>query len=726
MATDAPHEVWHGITRLVRGGAQLVVLDLIAGLDRSRFTPVLLAGPETGSEGSLWPEAEALCIELVRVPSLVRPVAPARDLAALRDLTRRLRERRPALVHAHTSKAGFLLCRAARRATIGGVVLSPHGHIAGTGAQIPGVPSRGWKRRILRSLARRSARDADLIVCPNEEERRDGIAHGMWSEERSVVVPNGIDTERFAPAPRDAARRALGWAVDVPTVGVVARLTREKGIDVAIEAVALLPGVRCAVVGDGPERATLEARARELGVGDRVEFLGVRGDVAAVMPAFDALLVPSRTEAHGMVAVEALACGVPVVASDVGGLRGIVDPDRTGLRVPPDDPAACRAERHRDAVVARRDGARHRGALRAPARRRAAVTEARPVLLLVALATAAPLAAQSPPPPPAIPDTPASESEEVPEDEGFLDTILGIPGDLSAFFDFVHDSVSRQLVERTEDLDQFFGDERIEDDPRVALVRLRLQGTWEEKGEFPTRARVKVRLPFPRTERRLQLVVDSLDGTEELPAEEAKLEEEQDEESFAGLRIAPILDRRRAVSLDLGVRVHSGLEARGELRFQRSFTFGSFGGRALQGFFWREGEGWGERTRIDVEHGAGMFGIARSRSEAEWSEDTRGVELGQSLGVARPLTEHTAILATIGAAIHTRPVWIVDGYSAEIRLRQQLHRRWIFLEVSPGAEFPRERRYEFTPRLRLTLELRFGGERPPALDPTESADSVSR
>lgn len=341
--TTPPSEVWHGITRLVRGGAQRIALDLAGGLDRARFTPVLLAGLETGPEGSLWSEAEALGIEIIRLPSLVRSVSPWRDLRALREAGRLIRERRPAVVHAHTSKAGFILCRAARRAGVPAVVLSPHGHILGAGAQIPGVPTAGWRRRVLVHLARRSCRDADAVVCPNDAEREDGIAHGLWTPETSVVVPNGIDTGKFSPRDRAAARRGLGFAADGRVVGVVARLTREKGVDLAIEAAAALPGTRLVIVGDGPERGALAARAREVGVADRVDFLGLRDDLPEIYPAFDVLLVPSRTEAHGLVAAEALACSVPVVAARVGGLRSIVEEGRNGLLVPPEDAAAAAA-----------------------------------------------------------------------------------------------------------------------------------------------------------------------------------------------------------------------------------------------------------------------------------------------------------------------------------------------------------------------------------------------
>ena len=333
-------KVMHIITRMVRGGAQLVVLDLLRRLDPERFDPILVSGVQTGVEGSLWGEIAELPIQAIRVPELVRDVAPLRDLAALRTLGRVIAEHRPDVVHSHTSKAGFLGCAAARRQRVPGVVLSPHGHILGAGAQIPGVPYRGIKRRLLAAVARRSSRHAHVVIAPNEAERDEGIGHGMWSAEKSVTVPNGVDTSRYAPGERATARELMERPSDGIIIGTVARLTREKGVDVAIACLPRLPGVELVVVGDGPERDALVGLAEQLGVADRVIFHGSSIRVAELLPAFDAVLVPSRTEAHGMVAAEGLACQVPVVCSDVGGLRSLVLDGETGLRVPPDDPRA--------------------------------------------------------------------------------------------------------------------------------------------------------------------------------------------------------------------------------------------------------------------------------------------------------------------------------------------------------------------------------------------------
>ena len=155
---------------------------------------------------------------------------------------------------------------------------------------------------------------------------------------RIRVIPNGTDLGRFAPQDRGARQRELGLPTGVPIVGSVGRLEHVKGHDVLIEA---LPHIerdcRIVIVGDGSLRQRLEARARALGVSDRVLFLGHRDDVARIYPCFDLFVLPSRDEGLPISLLEAQACGVPVVASRVGAVQEAVCP-HTGRLVSPDDP----------------------------------------------------------------------------------------------------------------------------------------------------------------------------------------------------------------------------------------------------------------------------------------------------------------------------------------------------------------------------------------------------
>lgn len=149
-----------------------------------------------------------------------------------------------------------------------------------------------------------------------------------------AVIPNGLDLDRFTPAPVNYAGQ---------TLIVVANLRAEKGHDVLFQALARLragwPDARLLIVGDGPERQRLVARADELGVSSTIHFLGHREDVPALLAQADICIVPSHSEAFPNAALEAMAAGLPVIASATGGLLELVRHDRTGLLVPPASPA---------------------------------------------------------------------------------------------------------------------------------------------------------------------------------------------------------------------------------------------------------------------------------------------------------------------------------------------------------------------------------------------------
>jgi len=175
---------------------------------------------------------------------------------------------------------------------------------------------------------------------------------------RISVIPNGVSLDRFAPrlAPRP-----------VSTVLTVANLRTEKAHEILLAAAAALaPTYRALhfkIVGDGPRMNELRALAATLGIADRVSFLGHREDVPALLAEADAFVLPSRSEAFPNGAIEAMAAGLPVVASAVGGLLDLIEPGRTGLLVPPDDPRALA-----DAIASLVDAPATAGALGAAAR----------------------------------------------------------------------------------------------------------------------------------------------------------------------------------------------------------------------------------------------------------------------------------------------------------------------------------------------------------------------
>lgn len=212
-------------------------------------------------------------------------------------------------------------------------------------AALAGVPVRVGSRRELNpdksagqiALQRHAYRCAHAVVANSSAARAHLEQEGV-SADRIRVIPNGVSVERFAPI---AAVRP------VRTILTVANLRREKAHEVLLQAAALLapsnPDLRYVIAGDGPRAAALRALASHLGLDSRVQFLGHVEDVPALLRAADAFVLPSLTEAFPNAAIEAMAAGLPVVASAVGGLLDLIDDTRTGLLVPAGDAAAIAA-----------------------------------------------------------------------------------------------------------------------------------------------------------------------------------------------------------------------------------------------------------------------------------------------------------------------------------------------------------------------------------------------
>ena len=185
----------------------------------------------------------------------------------------------------------------------------------------------------------RMARAAAKVITVSDALKRALIALGV-DPARVETLRNGVDTDFFSPVPQQEARRELGFP-EGPLVASVGNLVAEKGHDLVLDAAARIPGLRAVIVGAGPLRTALEAQARALGIADRTTFLGnmPQDCLRSVYSAADVLALGSRREGWPNVLLEAMACGTPVVATDVGGIPEIVVTPVAGVLVESRDPA---------------------------------------------------------------------------------------------------------------------------------------------------------------------------------------------------------------------------------------------------------------------------------------------------------------------------------------------------------------------------------------------------
>lgn len=309
------------VSQPTEAGVANVVLSLVQD-QIARGWSVHLACP---TDGYLAHDAAALGAVL-HSWSATRSPGPSSVLET-RALQKIITRVQPDLVHLHSAKAGLTgrLAVHGRRPT----VFQPHAWSYEAVSGPVALASQLWERL--------ATRWTSLTVCVSEAEKALGQRRRTLPG-RTVVVPNGVDTHRWHPVERAAARTALGLAEDDPTVVCVGRLCRQKGQDVLLACwpavVTAFPQARLFLVGDGPDHDDLAAA-----LPPRTTLVG-RGDPAPWFGTADVVVVPSRWEGMPLVVLEAMAAGRVVVATDVNGVREALDlPDL----VAPDDPVALAA-----------------------------------------------------------------------------------------------------------------------------------------------------------------------------------------------------------------------------------------------------------------------------------------------------------------------------------------------------------------------------------------------
>ena len=351
------------ITRMNIGGPARQAILLSKGLSEE-FPTILAAGRPGPSEGELVDPAVP-----VRPVPLVRPVRPLTNLRCLLAVRRLISETGASLVHTHMAKAGAVgrlaaLSLPGRRGRPR-LVHTFHGHV------LQGYFA-GPEQRAFLMLERKLAKRTDALIAVSPEVRDELVDLGVGRPDQYRVVPLGFDLAPLLEVgrpdgPAGTLRASLGLPAGVPLAGVVGRLVAIKDHATLFAALADVPGLHLAVLGDGELRPSLEALARQLGVDGRVHFVGWWLDLPAALADLDLVVLSSRNEGTPVALIEALAAARPVVATDVGGVRYVVQDGETGWLCPAGD-VPCLAGLLRR-ILADRPGAR---ALAEEGRRRVA------------------------------------------------------------------------------------------------------------------------------------------------------------------------------------------------------------------------------------------------------------------------------------------------------------------------------------------------------------------
>jgi glycosyltransferase involved in cell wall biosynthesis len=320
-------------------GAERLLLMILARLDRERFDPVVVC-PEDGPLMKLAAEfAPVAAVESLQARFTWRADHLIGYLRSFLRVIHHFRQKvlsiKPDLIHANSIRAGLV----ATAATFGlktRIVWHLHD-------LLPRHPLSS----VIRAFAFLTSRTQMIAVSQAVADNFIGAFSPL--KKRVQAILNGIDLEKFQPSQtaRQAIREELKLDHAEPVIGIVGQLTQRKGqlelVRAFAQALSEIPQATLLIVGaplfnrDEEYAALLKQTAQELVIGESVRFTGARGDVGAVMQALDLLVINSSAEPFGLVAVEAMACGIPILAAASGGIPEIIEHDKTGWLVPPGD-----------------------------------------------------------------------------------------------------------------------------------------------------------------------------------------------------------------------------------------------------------------------------------------------------------------------------------------------------------------------------------------------------
>ncbi len=328
------------ITRMDWGGSADVLRSLCQKLDPEIYDLRIFIGKTSHPTDKTKLFFEAFKGRITFIPELIRDVRLGSDWQAFKKLLKIFRREKFDIVHTHTAKAGALGRLAAKKAGVPVIIHIPHGH------NFYGYFNVFFSQLLIYT-ERALAVFTDRIIALTELEKRDYLQFKVADEKKTVLVYLGLDLDKFLAKDSDKIKSSFQINSQEKVVGYVGRLDPIKGPQFFVEAARLCllrdSSLRFILAGEGSLRQELEEKVVSWNLGGKIIFAGWQEDIAATMAILDILVLPSLNEAVGIVLIEAQSLGIPVVASNVGGIPEIIKDKQTGILVEPADPQALSA-----------------------------------------------------------------------------------------------------------------------------------------------------------------------------------------------------------------------------------------------------------------------------------------------------------------------------------------------------------------------------------------------
>jgi glycosyltransferase involved in cell wall biosynthesis len=320
-----PINILHVISRLPVGGVENQLLMILRKYDRRKLCPFVCSLSDKGEIGK---EIENSGIEVIPLNKLKHRF----DWSIVKDIYNLIKTRNVKIVRTHQYHANLYGRLAAWLARVPCIVASVHNVY---------TIDRKIHRRIINKFL---SKFTDKVVAVSETVKRDILKYDGLTEDKVMVIYNGIDIDRFSNINGNLVRSKLRIPSEVPVIGTVGRLTFQKGQKYLLEAASKLkdnfPKIVLLIVGDGPLKDELKDYARTLGIYNHVIFTGSQRDIPALLSAMDIFVLPSLWEGLPNALIEAMAAGKAIIATDIPPIREIINSEKIGILVPVKDSKA--------------------------------------------------------------------------------------------------------------------------------------------------------------------------------------------------------------------------------------------------------------------------------------------------------------------------------------------------------------------------------------------------